>query len=115
MSALEEPSLKILRMNDDLEIHNYNFDDLPNEVLSKILDYLNIRDLIRCGQSFRRLRFVVHDELLWKKVNLSNKTLVPAGLLQIILEQGCEYLNVSDEIDGHLMLQNPVDGRTDIR
>ena len=89
MSALEEPSVKKLRMNDDLEVHNCNFNDLPNEILSKILDYLHIKDLIRCGQTFKRLRFAVHDEFLWKKVNLSNKTLVPAGLLQMIL-----YLSV---------------------
>jgi len=103
MSALEEPSVKKLRMNDDLEVHNCNFNDLPNEILSKILDYLHIKDLIRCGQTFKRLRFAVHDELLWKKVNLSNKTKVPAGLLKFILEHGCEYLNISDQIVGNLM------------
>ena len=79
MSALEEPSVKKLRMNDDLEINNCNFEDLPCEILSKVLNYLHIRDLIRCGQTFRRLRLAVHNELLWKKVNLSNKTLVPSG------------------------------------
>ena len=110
MSASEEPSMKKLKMTSNLEMKNHNFEDLPNEILSKVLDYLNIRDLIRCGQSFRRVRFVVQDELLWKKVNLSNKTLVPAGLLQMILERGCEYLNITDdfrmgdaEIDVHLM------------
>ena len=102
MSALEEPSVKKLRMNDDLKVQNCNFNDLPNEILSKILDYLHIKDLIRCGQTFKRLRFAVHDEFLWKKVNLSNKTLVPAGLLKFILEHGCEYLNISDQIVGNL-------------
>ena len=79
MSAAEEPSMKKLKMTSELEMNNSNFEDLPNEIFSNILDYLSIRDLIRCGQTFRRLRFVVHDELLWKKVNLSNKTLVPSG------------------------------------
>ena len=63
MSALEEPSVKKLRMNDDSEAHNCNFNDLPNEILLKILDYLHIKDLIRFGQTFKRLRFAVHDEV----------------------------------------------------
>ena len=102
MSASEEPSMKKLRMTSDLEMSDRNFDDLPNEILSKILDYLHIKDLIRCGQTFKRLRFAAHDEFLWKKVNLSNKSIVPAGLLKFILERGCEYLNISDPIVGNL-------------
>ena len=105
MTAAEEPSMKKLRMMSELEMNNSNFEDLPNEIFSKILDYMSIRDLIRCGQTFRRLRFVVHDELLWKKVNLSNQTggtLVSARLFKLILERGCEHLNVSAQIDGNL-------------
>ena len=104
MSATEDPFRKKLRTTCSLEMSNHNFEDLPNEILSKILDYLNIRDLIRCGQTFRRLRFVVRNELLWKKVNLSNKSLVPVGLLKLILERGCEHLNVSDQIVGNLYI-----------
>ena len=107
MSALEEPSVKKLKMTSNIEMKNHNFEDLPNEILSKVLQYLNIRDLIRCGQTFRRLRFVVHDELLWKKVNLSNQTggtLVSARLFKLILERGCEHLNVSSQIDGNLSI-----------
>jgi Leucine-rich repeat (LRR) protein len=104
MTAAEEPSMKKLKMTSELEMNNSNFEDLPNEIFSNILDYMSIRDLIRCGQTFRRLRFVVHDELLWKKVNLSNQTLVSAGLFKLILERGCEHLNVSDQIDGNLYI-----------
>ena len=105
MTAAEEPSMKKLRMTSELEMNKSNFDDLPNEIFSNILDYMSIRDLIRCGQTFRRLRFAVHDGLLWKKVNLSNqtgRTLVSAGLFKLILEHGCEHLNVSAQIDGNL-------------
>ena len=107
MTAAEEPSMKKLKMTSELEMNNSNFEDLPNEIFSKILDYMSIRDLIRCGQTFRRLRFVVHDELLWKKVNLSNRTggtLVSAGLFKLILERGCEHLNVSSQIVGNLTI-----------
>ena len=107
MTAAEEPSMKKLKMTSELETNNSNFEDLPNEIFSNILDYMSIRDLIRCGQTFRRLRFVVHDELLWKKVNLSNRTggtLVSAGLFKLILERGCEHLNVSSQIVGNLTI-----------
>ena len=97
------PFKKKLRKH-DLETNNSYLGDLPNEILWKILDYLHIRDLLRCGQTCRRLRFVVHDRFLWKKVNLSNKSIVPVKLLKWILERGCEYLNISNEINGHLML-----------
>jgi hypothetical protein len=104
MSASEEPSMKKLKMTSELEMNNSNFEDLPNEIFSNILDYLSIRDLIRCGQTFRGLRFVVHDELLWKKVNLSNRTLVSTKLFKLILERGCEHLNVCAQIDGNLCI-----------
>ena len=97
------PFKKKLRKH-DLETNNSYLGDLPNEILWKILDYLHIRDLLRCGQTCRRLRFVVHDRFLWKKVNLSNKSIVPVKLLKWILERGCEYLNISNEINGHLVL-----------
>ena len=104
MSTPEEPSMKKLKMTSELEMNNSNFEDLPNEIFSNILDYLSIIDLIRCSQTFRRLRFVVHDELLWKKVNLSSRTLVSAGLFKLILERGCEHLKVSNQIDGNLYI-----------
>ena len=63
------PSKKNLRKH-DLETNNSNFNylgNLPNEILWKILDYLNIGDLLRCGRTCRRLRLAVCDNFLWKK------------------------------------------------
>ena len=34
-------------------------------------------------------------KLFWKKINLSGKK-VPAELLEIVLEKGCQYLNLSN-------------------
>ena len=80
------------------------FESLPNEILLKIVDNMHIKDLLRCGQTCRRIRAVVHDESLWKKINLSCRLLVPTGLLKWLLEHGCEYLNISDQLFGHLNL-----------
>ena len=104
------PFKKKLRKHDletVLETNNSNFSylgNLPNEILRKIIDYLNIGDLLRCGQTCRRLRLAVCDNFLWKKVNLWNKSKVSVGLLRLILERGCEYLNIRDPIDSHLIL-----------
>jgi len=86
------------------KVENNHFERLPNEILLKIVDYLHIADLLRCGQTCRKIRTVVHDESLWKKVNFTSDSLVPTGLLQLVLEHGCEYLNISDQLVGHLTL-----------
>ena len=43
---------------------------------------------------------------LWKKVSFSSKKLVTTRLLQLVLEHGCEYLNISDQIVGNLTLNH---------
>ena len=100
------PFKKKLRKN-ELETNDSNFSNLrylPNEILLKIFDHLHIGDLLRCAQTCRRLRLAVHDNFLWKKVNLSNRPIVPDKLIKWIFEHGCEYLSISDQIAGHLML-----------
>ena len=37
-------------------------------------------------------------------MNFSSNSLVPAELLQLVLEHGCEYLNISDQLVGQLTL-----------
>ena len=105
--STKEPAKKKLKSTCDFSnfhVENSHFESLPNEILLKIVDYLNIRDLLRCGQTCRKIRTVVHDESIWKKVNLSRGSLVPAGLLQLVLEHGCEYLNIGDQLVGQLTL-----------
>jgi hypothetical protein len=106
MSA-KEPAKKKLKTTDefsDFHVENSHLERLPNEVLLKIVDYLQVRDLLRCGQTCRKIRAVVHDESLWKKVNFFSCSRVPTGLLQLILEHGCEYLNIGDQLFGDLSL-----------
>ena len=106
MSA-KEPAKKKLKTTyefSDFHVENSHLERLPNEILLKIVDYLQVRDLLRCGQTCRKIRTVVQDESLWKKVNFSRNSLVPSGLLQFVVEHGCEYLNISDQLVGHLTL-----------
>ena len=42
--------------------------DLPDEIILKVVNYLEIEDLLRCGRVSKRIRKVSHDESLWKKL-----------------------------------------------
>ena len=102
--STKELTKKQLEATSDLQVENCYFQNLPNEILLKIVDYLQIGDLLRCGQTCRKIRSVVYDKSLWKKVNFSSNSKVPAGLLQLVLDHGCEFLNISNKLFGHLPL-----------
>ena len=76
--------------------------DLPDEIVLKILSFSETEDLIRCGQVSKRIRRISHDGTLWMTVNLEKKS-VQTELLEMILEKGCRHLNLCDsEILGSL-------------
>ena len=125
-STSKEPVLKRLKIDDNsktkelitansealknkVDVTNMNFsqlENLPNEILLKIFNYMNpkIKELLLFGQVSRRIRSVAHDHLLWQNVNLFPKSTVPSGLLQMILENGCKRLNTCSPIVGTLTL-----------
>ena len=41
--------------------------DLPDEIILKVINYLQIYDLLRCGRVSKRIRKISHDESLRKK------------------------------------------------
>ena len=76
--------------------------DLPDELILKILSYSEIKDLIRCGQLSKRTRHISQDRSLWVTANLEKK-IVKTQLLEMILLKGCKNLNLSNStIVGHL-------------
>ena len=77
-----------------------NFQDLPDELVLKILSFSETIDLIGCGQVSKRIRRVSHDDTLWVMANLEKK-IVKTELLEMILRKGCRTLNLShSEIHG---------------
>ena len=44
-----------------------SFQDLPDEIILKVINYLQIYDLLRCGRVSKRIRKISHDESFWKK------------------------------------------------
>ena len=76
--------------------------DLPDELILKILSYSEVKVLISCGQVSKRTRNISHENSLWKTANLANK-IVKTELLEMILLKGCKILNLSDStIVGHM-------------
>ena len=78
-------------------------EDLSNELIVKVFSYLEIKELIRCGQLSKRIRIISHDQALWQKMNLSSdpwekcKNKVPADFLHMVISNGCKYLSLNSE------------------
>ena len=76
--------------------------DLPDELILKVLSYSEVKDLISCGQLSKRIRKISQDRSLWVTANLEKK-IVKTELLEMILLKGCKILNLSNStIVGHL-------------
>ena len=71
------------------------FQDLPLELILKILSYSEIKALITCGQVSKRIRKISHDNSLWMTASLEKK-IVKTELLEMILEKGCMALKISN-------------------
>ena len=69
--------------------------DLPDEIILKILSYSEVKDLISCGQLSRRIRQISHDNTLWETANLVKK-IIKTELLEMILSKRCKILNMPD-------------------
>ena len=76
--------------------------DLPDELILKVLSYSEVKDLIICSQLSKRTRNISQDRSLWVTANLEKK-IVKTELLEMILLKGCKILNLSNStIVGHL-------------
>ena len=71
-----------------------SLEDLPEEIILKILGQVNIRDLFQCSRVNKKIREIAHDKSLWEKLNLQSNVDVPADLFAKLLEKGCEYLSI---------------------
>ena len=96
----------------------FELDNLPDEIILKVMSYLESREVLRCGQVSKRIRAISRDELLWQKINFANNTPVgykekrptsyTSDFLEMILSNGCKYLNLhGTKISGVLKLKNP--------
>ena len=68
-------------------------EDLPNEVILKVLGNLGMEDLFACAKLSRRFKCVSQDESLWIKMNISLRKL-PMSYLLRVLDNGCKHLSL---------------------
>ena len=74
--------------------------DLPNEIILKVIEYLNINQLVKFGEVSKRMRAVRNDQSLWIKINLSKDDRpnyeidVPTDFVKMVIENGCQYLSL---------------------
>ena len=68
-------------------------DELPDEVILKIVGFLDLKGLLLCGQVSKRLRAIANDESLWLKVNLYHRK-VPYDFIEKAAGNGCQYLGL---------------------
>ena len=80
-------------------------ENLPNEIITKVLTYLEIRDLFFFGHLSTRTRAVSHDTILWQKLTIDSKTLT-TEFLKLILRNDCKFLKLTNvQIKGYLHLR----------
>ena len=71
-----------------------SFVDLPDEIILKIFTFLDIREILKCGQVSQRIRAISNDESLWLQLNFFEGH-VPYGLLEKAAQNGCRYLSLA--------------------
>ena len=103
--SIKPPVKKSMKIcNDDFQVINTSqLENLPNEILLKIFDYMDIEDLIICGLVSRRIRMIVHDHSLWQKVDQQSKINLPKGLLELIPAALCIVLVTGWVVSGLVM------------
>ena len=69
------------------KLSTYQLNDLPEEVILKVLEFLNIKELLLCGQVSQRLRAISKDGSLWRKLQVLNMTgynIIPWNLTSLL-------------------------------
>ena len=75
----------------------FDFLQLPNEILVKIFGYLDIQDISRCAQLSKRFNLISKDPSLlkaWEKLSIKEKN-VPTEFLAYIFQRGITELTLS--------------------
>ena len=83
-------------------------EDLPNEIITKVLSYFEIRDIIYFGHLSKRTRAVRRNKTLWRKVSIYSEHL-KSEFLQFMLINGCKCLKLNLVwVKGYIHLGKPI-------
>ena len=90
-----------------MKMSSMQLESLPNEILLEIFSYMNMQELLQCGQVSKRIREICSDKSLWEETDLIQKR-VKAEFVKSILDRNCEALVILDTvIDGCVKLNRP--------
>ena len=66
-------------------------ENLPNEILTEIFEYLTLKEKVQCGNTCRRWKVIIsNSEKLWLMANLTNK-IVPVSFLNHLCFRGTKF------------------------
>ena len=77
------------------KLSSCQLDELPDEVILKIVSFLDLKELLLCGQVSKQLRAIANDKSLWLKLNFWNRK-VPYDFIEKAAGNGCQYLSLFD-------------------
>ena len=72
---------------------NLQLDDIPNEIILKILRKLKLKYLLICAQVCKRINVICMDETLYHKMDFSRRT-IPTRIVELALQRGCKNLSL---------------------
>ena len=78
-------------MSKRLKRSQLQLESLPNEMLLKIFSYMNMQELLQCGQVSKQIREICSDETLWFDLVQER---VKAEFIKSILDRNCEKLSI---------------------
>ena len=84
-SKMSEGDVENFETIDGSEALIRSFQDLPDELILKVLSYSEPKDVIKSGQVSKRLRKISQDNSLWQRVHSSNFLISELELLESVL------------------------------
>ena len=107
---INEPKTKRVKFDPALNngsICKKKLSDFPDEILLKILNYVDTLEQLRLQKVNKRFYTICQDQSLCQKVEIYNQNL-PAEFIQKQLDGGCKYLNLRNCKIRNLQLKRPV-------
>ena len=77
------------------KLSSCQLDELPDEVILKIVGFLDLKELLLCGQVSKRLQAIANDESLWLKLNMRGRK-IPYDFIEKVIGNGCQYLSLPE-------------------
>ena len=84
------------------------FNHFPDEVVLKILSYLDIDNLPKCAQVSQRMRNISKDKSLWERINLNGNFKKSNGTIQYTNNIKV-YQNIPTSFKGQIISECPLE------